>query len=314
MRCTAYASSLVLLAAVPALCETPEQRGIRYLSTEVPRWAAENRCYSCHNNGDGARVLYAAKQFGYKVVPAALADTTKWLQNPTDWEKGRAGTPAGDASISDKKLARIQFAAALACAVAAGSVTDEQPLIKAAEPLVQDQEPDGSWRIDGEDNVGSPVTYGRALATAMSLHALEVAGGDRFAAAIGKARGWLSRSQPRSVIDAAAIFMVVPERRDALLTYIAKAQTNGGGWGPHQHSPAEPFDTAIALLALQQWNKPDRTEKLIGRGRAYLISVQQPSGGWPETTRPAGAQSYAQHISTSAWATLALLATDPERQ
>src|SRR5215203_5676976 len=77
-RCIAFGSS-VFIAAVAAMCETPEQRAIKYLSAEVPRWAVENNCYSCHNNGDGARALYTAKRLGYDVPAAALADTTRWL-------------------------------------------------------------------------------------------------------------------------------------------------------------------------------------------------------------------------------------------
>ena len=48
---------------------------------------------------------------------------------------------------------------------------------------------------------------------------------------------------------------------------------------------------------------------MIRRGRSFLVAEQLDSGGWTETTRPTGNQSYAQHLSTTAWATLALLAT-----
>ena len=54
-----------------------------YLAQEVPQWARENHCYSCHNNGDAARALYAASRRGYKVPADALADTTAWLHLPT---------------------------------------------------------------------------------------------------------------------------------------------------------------------------------------------------------------------------------------
>jgi hypothetical protein len=70
---------------------------------------------------------------------------------------------------------------------------------------------------------------------------------------------------------------------------------------------SESFDTAVVLLALRKLNK-----LATARGRAFLIASQRPDGGWPETTRPPGGQSYAQHISTSAWATLALLLTDSQ--
>ena len=35
--------------------------------------------------------------------------------------------------------------------------------------------------------------------------------------------------------------------------------------------------------------------------------MQEADGSWPETTRPPGADSYAQRISTTGWALLALL-------
>src|SRR5947209_5638785 len=88
---------------------TPEQRAVAYLSREVPRWKAQNKCYSCHNNGDGARALYAAVRHGIKVMPKLLADNTAWLTRPRQWDEN-----GGDKEFSDKKLARLQFAAALA--------------------------------------------------------------------------------------------------------------------------------------------------------------------------------------------------------
>src|SRR5262249_51158881 len=97
-----------LLLAAPAL-DPAITRAVGYLSQEVPRWHRENHCYSCHNNGDAARALYAASRKGYRVTPAALADTKNWLSHPDDWDKN-PGNPA----FSDKKLARIQFAGALA--------------------------------------------------------------------------------------------------------------------------------------------------------------------------------------------------------
>ena len=55
----------------------PEARAVAFLTTEVPRWSRENRCFSCHNNGDAARALYQASRAGYRVPESALADTTR---------------------------------------------------------------------------------------------------------------------------------------------------------------------------------------------------------------------------------------------
>ena len=100
---------------------------------------------------------------------------------------------------------------------------------------------------------------------------------------------------------------------------LKKGQGRDGGWGPYVTSPAEPFDTALATLALQTLTRrpshggPSFTEATladaIARGRAYLMREQLADGSWNETTRPAGQTSYAQRISTTGWALLALIET-----
>jgi hypothetical protein len=108
-------------------------------------------------------------------------------------------------------------------------------------------------------------------------------------------------------------------QRARALDTLKRGQGPDGGWGPYVSSQAEPFDTALALLALAPLRggavvaAPFTSSELaqaIARGRQYLISVQADDGSWPETTRPSGGESYAQRISTSAWALLGLFASD----
>jgi squalene cyclase len=61
------------------------------------------------------------------------------------------------------------------------------------------------------------------------------------------------------------------------------------------------------LLALTESRDTEGVAKMIERGRAFLAASQKPDGSWPATTRPRGGESYAQQMSTTAWATLALL-------
>ena len=58
---------------------------------------------------------------------------------------------------------------------------------------------------------------------------------------------------------------------------------------PHApYAPPEPFDTALALLALTRLaDRPD-VAAMVRRGRSFLIAAQGPDGSWPETTRPSG--------------------------
>ena len=293
------------IAALGASAQaTPEQRAIGYLSREVPRWYAQNKCYSCHNNGDAARALYVAVRQGRSITKGALDGTSDWLAAPERWDHNR-GNPA----FSDKKLARIQFAAALAAATRAHALKKKEPLLAAAAAVAREQGRDGSWMVDADADVGSPATWGTALATYMARGVLESASAKEFARPIAKANAWFAAYQPAGVFESAVKLMAIPEAAE-LVEKIVAAQASDGGWGPRAHSPSEPFDTEIALLAL---NRAGAAPEAVVRGRAFLIANQEKEGGWAETTRPPGGHSYAQHISTSGWATQALLVTDTKR-
>ena len=101
----AAAASARSSAQAPPDVPVATRRAVSYLVAEVPRWRREHPCYSCHNNGDGARALLAAGRRD------AIGDTLGFLARPGDWQ-GR-GQEKSSATLST-----VQFAAAL---VAAGS-------------------------------------------------------------------------------------------------------------------------------------------------------------------------------------------------
>jgi hypothetical protein len=96
-------------------------------------------------------------------------------------------------------------------------------------------------------------------------------------------------------------------QRRRCLELIRKGEAKDGGWGPYVKSPSEVFDTAVVVLALARQAPGDEIRAMMKRGRRYLIAEQQADGSWNETTRPSGAVSYAERLSTTGWATLALL-------
>ena len=318
---TATGASAYLAAAQPEDA-SPEARSVAFLSGEVPRWPVENNCYSCHNNGDAARALYTAIRLDYTVEPEALRDTTAWLQNPAAWDDNALGL-----EFADTTLARIQFAGALVDAMGAGEIRDPVPLARAAELIAADQSASGSWPLDTSGSIGSPATYGTALATWAALRVLTRAGVPDLAAVIARADAWVRGVQAQTVIDAAAVVLALGvaddpaavAQRQRCLELIMEGRAPSGGWGAYLTSAVEPFDTALVLLALQPLlGQPDLVapaidaptlREAVDRGRAFLLGEQLRDGSWVETTRPAGQQSYAQYISTTGWATLALLAT-----
>jgi hypothetical protein len=293
--------------ATPAA--SPERRAVAFLAAEVPRWRQEHACYSCHNNGDGARALFAAHRAGL-TVGRALDDTRAWLAQPDEWDGNQS-----DGGFDDKGLATIQFALSLEAAVDAG-LADPAALPRAAALVAASQKPDGSWRLNSAQNLGTPVTYGTALATWAARRVLQRAGPLEIDA-VGRADRWLRAFQAENIVDSAAVALALADAtdqaavaaRNRALALLESGQGPDGGWGPFTTARSEPFDTALAVLALRAQPASAARRAALASARRFLIATQLEDGSWPETTRPSGGESYAQRMSTAGWATLALLAT-----
>ena len=178
---------------------------------------------------------------------------------PARWETNGGGKGGAD----DKRLARIQFAHATTAAFEAALVP--KTAVEAAAAIVAaDQQPDGSWRLDSSDSIGSPATYGTALATVFARRTLIASGLPALADRIAQAERWLARVEAHNVPDATAILFGSADRPDApepdnwraAIELLKKGQGRDGGWGPYVTSPAEPFDTALATLALHMLDPP----------------------------------------------------------
>jgi hypothetical protein len=148
------------------------------------------------------------------------------------------------------------------------------------------------------------------------MNVLRVSRLEKYDAAISKAQAWFETVEPRNVLDAAAVLWAlagakgdaIDRQRVRSLNLIRQGESPEGGWGPFVNSPPETFDTAVVLLALSA-ERPPLEPAMIVRGRKFLLAAQSPDGSWPATTRPRGVDSYAQQLSTTAWAVKALLAT-----
>jgi hypothetical protein len=314
---------------------SPEERAIAFLAREVPKWPREHRCFSCHNNGDAARALFTAKRLGYTLPGDALGDTTQWLLRPADWLKS-----AGNEEFKDERLAVLQFSLGLATAIEssrpgeAKNRTDAAPnadraaLQQAARLLAAQQQPDGAWLLE-TGSLGSPATYGRTLGTAAALSVLRRADAAEHRKEIAAGERWITSREPKSVVDAAALLWALADiaaapasQKEMCIAVFRQGESSSGGWGPYVTSPPETFDTALVVLALVKADRPrgsstasptnqkeQEIRDMLSRGRKFLIDEQLADGGWTETTRPRGAESYAQRLSTSGWCALALLET-----
>ena len=327
-RLTLTATGIVLLCSL-AISAQPKPddpitvaiaRGVGYLAREVPKWKAEHPCYSCHNNGDATRALLVAGAKGHD-IGASLDDTLSFLKQPSRWDQNKARSGSDD----DKQLARVQFASALATAERYGKAASTD-LEAAAKLLVADQQADGSWTLDQSQSLGSPATYGTTIATWSARSTLIASGMQPDTFTIVQADRWFRSQKVENVLDASATVLgldlasdVMAEnlRRDCL-SILRTGQSPDGGWGPYVTAKPQVFDTAMAVLALSLLDteprlarsayRPEQLKEAIANGKKYLVAQQHADGSWPETTRPADQESYAQRISTTGWAILALLA------
>jgi hypothetical protein len=265
--------ALLLLVIVPASAGVKE--AVAYLEAEVPKWKPENGCYSCHNNGDGARAVLVASN----AQNPAVADTIRFLREPARWPKDLA------------PLALVQFANAL---LASGESGD--PFRQAVDRLAATQKADGHFEMDAEAAAGSPVTYGPVLGTVIARDLLRRSDAKAHAKRIQDTTAWLEARKAEHPMDVAALVIGLGRKPD--IDKLISLQGKDGSW-----NGSEAFDTAVAMIALRS-HAPDA----VKRGRDWLLKSQLGPGGWRGTTRPAGGQSYAQHISTTAWALMALVA------
>jgi hypothetical protein len=294
-------------------------KGVEYLKAEVPKWKAEHPCYSCHNNGDAARALLVASAKGYD-IGTSLDDTLAFLKQPAKWDQNKA--PSG---FDDTTLAKIQFASALAVAERHGKAASTD-LEAAAKLLVAEQQADGSWQLDQSQSLGSPATYGTLIATWSARTTLIASGIQPDNFTIVQIDKWIRGLTPENVLDASATVLTLELASDVMaenlrrscLSILRTGQAPSGGWGPYVTAAPQVFDTALAVLALSSLDveprlarsayRPEELKEAIANGTRFIVSQQRPDGSWPETTRPANQESYAQRISTTGWALLALLA------
>jgi hypothetical protein len=293
------------------------QRSVRFLTTEVPGWMAENKCASCHNQGDGARALLATHRSGSIVEPRVLESTFRWLETPDNWEKNR-GLP----EASDQQLANLQFAATLASAHQVQPERFKTAIEAASKLLIAQQSDDGAWRIEDLSTFASPITQGPILLTGQAARVLRLSQAPISQAALARATAWLERQEPRNTYEIsshilASIWLDDDRNQLALrgLSKLAAAQADGGGWGPHANAPAEIYDTSLAIIALAS-TRPltSKIKDVLSRGAEHLLRVQNADGSWNATTRPPGTESYAHCVSTTAWATQALLLVREHQQ
>ena len=230
----------------------------------------ENQCFSCHHQGDGARALASARAQGWKLPAETLDSSQQWLEKLEDWHHQK-----GDPNAKDPLLADLQFSMTRCSDAIIDGIRDRiPPMVSVGGGAIVD--PSERGRLLG---LGVRAHSGNARCSRFSLghflawRLLKAAAYPAFSSARERAEKWLLQIPIQHVPNAACKLLFVQERDQGAqgesilcLEFLMKSQSRFGGWGPYPGSPAEIFDTSLALIALATHARDERIAMIMKRG------------------------------------------------
>jgi subtilase family serine protease len=134
--------------------------------------------------------------------------------------------------------------------------------------LTSSQNTDGTW------DSGTTAVDG-ATATGTVLEALKLLNQTASTPYIN-GTVWLQGQPPQTIALSAQRNLVLGLTDTA--EFVASSDTLKGGWGGYDGYETTPLDTALALQALKSANYTDQS--IIFPALSYLLSTQNPDGGW----------------------------------
>lgn len=287
----------VVLLVVPALASAEEpkrtksdetiDRGLAFLVKDARAWKKEYNCASCHHAALVIWALREAKQRGRTVDEPFLAEYTKWVAESGDG-KTSIVRPAGIPKALNAKA--VWFALALG-ADPKRDATAQKGLDLLLKTVKGDQTENGSWASWPETR---PPIFGNSdeSMTALATLALLPVTDEPTTAARDRGVKWLSETKTDNDPQSIAMRLVLWKRLnrpakewEPLVQLIKDRQNDDGGWSQAKGMVSDAWATGQALYALAEAGvKSD--EKVVDRGRTFLVKTQREDGSWPMMSRP----------------------------
>lgn len=298
-------------------------RAIPLLQSSAKTWHEERQCSSCHHQFLGITAMVIARDRGFEIDKAMLADE---IRRSALSESIRDRLLLGDVSINEQIGQSYQALAMGAAGRAPSPATD-----LLAHMLMGKQHVNGNWNSYSHR---PPLEDSEFTATAVTIRALQLyAPLNRRSEAkrrIEHARQWLVTAPPRSSEDrvmkllglrwAGAPTGQIQTARGA----VGRGQREDGGWAQISTRQSDAYATGQALVALNQAGGLSVDDPVYQRGVKFLLRTQLSDGTWLVETRrtlspglpyfetgfPHGKHQFISYAAT-AWATMALaLSTD----
>lgn len=316
-------SSLLLTLSIGALPDAQPttvqiretvQRGIPYIEEKGLWWIEEKKCVTCHRVGNMVWSLQTAKQNGFE-VSERLAEWKQW-----SIDKSLAKNDKGKITGLGNKEGVAQILLSL-------DQADKNPDLKEtrnklAAILLEDQQPDGSWKAGGQLPFQKrPAAETNAVSTMwLTLALLTEEKNEASPAAVANAMKFLEASSPGKSVEWYAVRLLLAVQtgdtqvRDQMIKQLRSQQHPDGGWGWMIADDSDALGTGLALYALVVAGV-DRNDPAVKGAQQFLVSTQRDDGSWPvrgtKEKKKASVQETVVYWGTT-WAVMGLVESLPE--
>ena len=301
------------------------QKGVDLLERTSASFFVEGGCSSCHAQNLTSMALAVARKTGIPVHDSA--EKARAQQTKTFWASQeyplmlRVDSPGGHNMTS---YGALQFAAE---SVKPNSTTDAM-----VHNIAAQQQLNGSWHQNGIAR--PPMADGDFTHTAIAIRSLAVyripAREAEFASRIAEGAHWLREAKPVTSEDYNMQLLGLKwagtdaKTLEKLASRIAAMQRADGGWAQTQYLASDAYATGQALSALKEAGVAIGSAA-YKRGVDFLLRTQLPDGSWHVASRSPKFQPYFESgfpydhdqwisMSATAWATMAIAYTLPERK
>jgi hypothetical protein len=252
-------------------------KSLTFLQEKGVAWIEDRECASCHQVPSMLWSLNSARRSGLAVDGKDLAERTVWAADWRHWNNPR-NIPA-----NADKAAAINIDTMTALLLGRDGATDGEakwPQQFQAQ-LLKNQQPDGSWKPQGQLPLGKrPARETTEVTTMWALLAL---GGYESAAipaeAKARAEAFLAAAQSGKSCEWHAVRLLLEPNQESRRAELLKAQHEDGGWGWVLTEPGDALGTGLAMYALARGGLPSSAEPML-RAIQFLKTTQKPDGSW----------------------------------
>jgi Squalene-hopene cyclase N-terminal domain/Prenyltransferase and squalene oxidase repeat len=199
---------------------------------------------------------------------------------------------------------------------------DDKILDKFRSYLLDNQRPDGSWKIaknpmSPTDKIPAPIEDTEDVTVSLALLALSSGSSSRIDPGVLRrgqesALAWLRKTMVSESTQSLVMRLLVEQRfgkaeeARPLIQDLLRQQREDGGWAQIKERPSDALATGQALYALAA-AKIDGTHEAVQRASAFLAQSQGKDGSWSVRTRLSGKKDAIISYYGSGWAVLGLL-------